>query len=93
MSKLMTDSKTLTGLLQPGSTPDDNTLTEHIEALKQCAFDCLELQVSWHVMTVEEIKKKTERMNVAIVEAWQTLSALKSDFADMLDPDAKGGEA
>lgn len=93
MSKLMTDSKTLTGLLLTGTTADDNSLTGHIEALKQCAFDCMEIQVTGSVMTDEELKEKTQRMGTAIIEAWQMLSALKSDFADMLEPDEKGGEA
>ena len=42
MSKLMTDSKTLTDLLDAGITEDDNLLQSHINALKQCAFDCMD---------------------------------------------------
>jgi hypothetical protein len=43
-------------------------------------------------MTEEELKKKAESMGRALIEAWQVLSALKSDFADLLTPDEKGGE-
>ena len=92
MSKLLTDSKTLTDLLKPGLDIDDNLLSAHIDALKQAAFDCMEIQVSGHVMTEEELKKKSESMGRALIEAWQVLSALKSDFADLLTPDEKGGE-
>lgn len=92
MSKLMTDSKTLTDLLKPGLNIDDNLLSTHIDALKQAAFDCMEIQVSGYVMTEEELKKKAESMGRALIEAWQVLSALKSDFADLLTPDEKGGE-
>lgn len=93
MSKLMTDSKTLTDLLAPGSDFDDNLLTSHIDALKQCAFDCMEIQVTGHVMTEEILKEKTTRMGRAAIEAWQMLSALKNDFADMLKPAERGGAA
>lgn len=92
MSKLMTDSKTLTDLLSPGTDEDDNLLFAHIEALKQCAFDCMEIQVTGHVMTEEELEEKTKKMGLAIIEAWQMLTALYGDFADMLKPDVKGGE-
>jgi hypothetical protein len=92
MSKLMTDSKTLTDLLDPGLDIDDNLLTSHIDALKQCAFDCMEIQVAGHVMTEEKLKEKTTRMGRAVIEAWQMLSALKNDFIDMLQPQKKGGE-
>ena len=93
MSKLMTDSKTLSDLLMPGLDEDDNLLSSHIRALKQCAFDCMEIQVTGYVMTEEDLKKKTTRMGQAFIEAWQMLSALKSDFADMLQPVKKGGAA
>lgn len=93
MSKLMTDSKTLTDLLSPGTDEDDNLLSAHIKALKQCAFDCMEIQVTGHVMTEEELEEKTKKMGLAIIEAWQMLTALYGDFADMLKPQKKGGEA
>ena len=92
MSKLLTDSSTLTDLLKPGLDIDDNLLSTHIDALKQAAFDCMEIQVSGHVMTEEELKKIAESMGRALIEAWQVLSALKSDFADLLTPDKQGGE-
>lgn len=92
MSKLITDSQTLSDLLLPGTDADDNLLTGHIDGLKQAAFDCMEIQVTGHIMTEEELEKKTKRMGMAIIEAWQMLSALKTDFADLLDPDKKGGK-
>lgn len=92
MSKLLTDSKTLTDLLNPGLDIDDNLLTSHIDALKQCAFDCMEIQVTGHVMTEEKLQEKTTRMGRAAIEAWQVLSDLKNDFIDMLQPKEKGGE-
>ena len=91
MSKLMTDSQTLSDLLMPGLDEDDNLLSSHSNALKQCAFDCMEIQVTGYVMTQEDLKEKTTRMGQAVIEAWQMLSALKSDFADMLQPEEKGG--
>ena len=93
MSKLMTDSKTLTNLLLSGVNEDDNLLSSHIDALKQAAFDCMEIQVTGQVMTDEELKSKSVSMGRAIIEAWQMLSALKTDFIDMLQPDEKGGAA
>ena len=93
MSKLMTDSKTLTDLLAAGTAAEDNLLQGHIDALKQCAFDCMEIQVTGCIMTDEALKEKTARMGLAIIEAWQMLSALKSDFADLLEPKEEGGEA
>ena len=91
MSKLMTDSKTLTALLDPGLDADDNLLTCHIDALKQCAFDCMELQVMGYVMTEAELAAKTAKMGAAVIGVWQTLSKLKGDFADLLEPEEKGG--
>ena len=91
MSKLLTDSKTLTDLLNPGLDIDDNLLTCHIDALKQCAFDCMEIQVTGHVMTEEKLQEKTTRMGRAAIEAWQVLSDLKNDFIDMLQPKEEGG--
>lgn len=93
MSKLITDSKTLLDLLNPGTTADDNLLDAHISALKQCAFDCMEIQVTGEVMTGKDLEEKTKRMGTAIIEAWQMLSALKSDFEDLLVPKEEGGEA
>jgi len=92
MSKLITDSQTLSDLLLSGVDADDNLLTGHINSLKQAAFDCMEIQVTGYVMTEEELEKKTKRMGLAIIEAWQMLSDLKTDFADLLDPDKKGGK-
>lgn len=91
MSKLMTDSKTLSDLLDAGKDEDDNLLSAHIKALKQCAFDCMEIQVTGYVMTEEELEEKTKKMGLTIIEAWQMLTALKTDFIDMLQPDEKGG--
>ena len=93
MSKLMTDSKTLTNLLEPGLNEDDNLLSAHIDALKQAAFNCMEIQVSGREMTEEKLKEKTEKTGSAIIWAWKMLSALKSDFIDMLQPNEKGGAA
>ena len=94
MSKLMTDSKTLTDLLDAGITEDDNLLSTHIEALKQAAFDCMEIQVTGQVMTDDELKEKSVSIGRAIIEVWQVLSALKTDFVDILTPSKeKGGEA
>lgn len=91
MSKLMTDSKTLTDLLDPGLDIDDNILTSHIDALKQCAFACMEIQVTGHVMTEEKLKEKTTSMGSAVIGAWQVLTDLKNDFIDMLQPKEEGG--
>ena len=93
MSELMTDSKTLTDLLAAGTDAEDNLLQAHIDALKQCAFDCMEIQVTGRIMTDEALKEKTARMGLAVIEAWQTLSALKADFADLLEPKEEGGAA
>lgn len=93
MSKLMTDSKTLTDLLLSGKDENDNILTSHIEALKQCAFDFMEIQVTGNVMIEEELEEKTKRMGLAIIEAWQMLSSLKNDFLDLLQPVKEGGAA
>lgn len=89
MSTLMTDSKVLMELLD-FSLGEDNTLNSNIAALKQCAFNCMELQVTGYSMGDEELAEKAKMMGVAVVEAWQTLSALKKDFENITNT-KKGG--
>ena len=93
MSKLMTDSKTLTDLLKPGLDIDDNLLSTHIDALKQAAFDCMEIQVSGHVMTEEELKKKAETITETAPEAEETVTEAVEEAAAEVAETAETAEA
>ena len=81
MSKLLTDSETLMGWIEPGACPNDYNLYYRIKSLKQSIVNIAMLQVYLSGEQLEQLRY----VNQSIVAVLGDLLEIQKDFSDVID--------
>ena len=91
MSKLMTDSEALMYFLFDGSDASDTPISRMITDLKEATLACTEIRVTIEYVDPDRMRNMLDRVNTILVESWQNILALQSDFKDLIDTHFKEG--
>lgn len=85
MSKLMTDSKELMDFLFLGASAEDTPINQLIKELKAATLSAAEMRACVKWMPEEDVCDRLDVINIALVESWQQMLAIRNEFKDLID--------